>query len=109
MSNISMMRGRVALPDISFARSPPFRHMSPGTNLEFAFPYPSGWDLEFFSKGLDHFHKSFKGATALETAKSNFRPLISSARVCSVVIFFKPIPWAIASTTFNFFETLSTR
>ena len=52
--------------------------------------------------GLLQLHNSFKGATALETAKSNFLFLISSARMCCVERFLSPMVWAMASTTFNF-------
>ena len=40
------------------------------------------------SSGLDQAQRSFNGATALEIAISNFLLRISSARICSVLIFF---------------------
>ena len=65
--------------------------------------------LGFLINGMLHFNNSFSGATALETAKSNFLLVISSALECLVVMFFMPAASHTASTTFNFFAILSTR
>src|SRR6478735_1246478 len=94
--------GLHALSEISCARSPPLRQIRPayGEGLDWSF---------FFNNGFDQCHKSFKGATARETTVLNFLFLISSALVCCVVIFFKPIASATAFTTLSFLPILSTR
>ena len=103
---ISYILGPVPLSEISAARSPPFKQISPlalGSLPDLKSRIFCG-----LSKGLAQAQRSFSGATARETAISNFLPLISSARICCVQILVRERASATASTTFSFFAMLST-
>src|ERR1700722_9766806 len=99
-SYISKTFGRVPLSEISAARSPPLRQISP-LALGSARFSSAGRMFCGLSKDLDHVQRSFNGATALDKAISNFLPLISSARICSVQILVSERASATASTTFS--------
>src|SRR5437868_7203437 len=102
--SISQINGLQPLSKTSFVRSPPLRQIKPFTDK-----FSPGNTLVFFNKGLVQFQRSFSGATALDTTVSNFLFLMSSARECCTVRFFRPIVSAIDAATFNFLLMLSTK
>lgn len=66
------------------------------------------FSLFFLSKGLLHFHKSLRGATARETTTSKLLSLKSSALECVVMIFLIPVASVTSFITFSFLLMLST-